>query len=528
MTVPSLDRPSEKHLEKWAYALLLVGTLLRISFFYVATNNGGDAMARATTTAKWLEHPSLSLDFVGPHWLPIHFWMMAFLAVLVRNVELGCRLLSLLFGVLSLWLFWRLARDVYGIRAALLSLTLFVFYTLHIAYSTTSSSEATYLGLLLAGLLSFVLYRRTGSLGMLALAGISLTLDAGVRYEAWIFIALTAVLLLFTTAGEEFWSWAHFRGLMVFTITAGVWPIFWMIHQWRVHHNAFFAITHNTETIPASLAVNPAQAGLYQLLLTPGVILLTLTPLAVIGAAYALWLAIQESKARELAIIAVGFAVIQFRSLVTGGLLAGARYTLTDGLFVALIAGYGLWRLWAKFTIVSYSAVLSATALVLVCNLALVTSLSAREGRYADKFRSISPLLQYQVQVDHVGKFLLPRLAPTDRVVIDTYNDDSNIVAAAIGFPLVPHDRAFLASQTDPALVSQYIDAYQPRYVILSQDGVLRNYLRVPHNCPKSVRLNGLDYTCAFSDQIYQVYSVSYPVLTANTSRNFSDVHSTR
>src|SRR2546429_8048527 len=65
-------------------------TLFRsLSFTFFATNNGGDALARAATTAEWLKHPSLALEFAGLHWLPIHFWMMASLSLLVRNVTWG-------------------------------------------------------------------------------------------------------------------------------------------------------------------------------------------------------------------------------------------------------------------------------------------------------------------------------------------------------------------------------------------------------------------------------------------------------
>src|SRR5207245_6005407 len=103
--------------------------------------------------------------------------------------------------------------------------------------------------------------------------------------------------------------------------------------------------------LPDQLALTPSHAGLYQVLLPPGVILLTLTPLAVLGGFYALLLAVRESKARELALIACGFMLMHFRSFATGGILAGARYTLTDGILLALLAGYGLWRLGNKLGI---------------------------------------------------------------------------------------------------------------------------------------------------------------------------------
>lgn len=448
----------DARLTRWAVAFILAGILIRILFLFLATNNGGDALSRAAITAKWLQHPNLSLDFADPNWPPVHFWLMAGLSLLVRNVVLGCRLLSLLFGVFSVWVFWRLAREIYGERAALLSLVLFAFYSLHIAYSTTSSSEATYLGLLLAALLCFFIYRRANDLRWLALAGILLSIDAGVRYEAWVFIFLTALLLVFISGNNKFGSWRHFQSLLVFGLTAGIWPVFWMIHEWRTYGNPLFALSNNYASIPEQLAVNPAHAGLYQIILVPGVILLTLTPLVFLGGFYALLLAIREARTREIALLAIGFAFFQFRTIATGGSLAMARYTLTDGTLLALLAGYGLLRLLEKWPVCSYSSCVSLTAAIIVINLLVIIGFSIKETRFTDKFRSISPLLQYPTRIDEVGRFLRPRLKPSDAVVIDNYNTDSNIVASAIGLPLLSEGRAFLASRNNPAQVWNYIE----------------------------------------------------------------------
>ena len=507
---------ADERAEKWAVILLIVGTLIRILFFFFATNNGGDALARASVTAGWLQHPTWSLDFMGPHWLPFHFWLMAFVSLVVGNVALGCRLLSLMFGVASLWFFWRLARDQYGDCPAVLSLLVFVFYSMHIGYSTTSSSEATYLGLLLAGLLAFVTYRRTHNLGTLALSAACLAIGAGVRYEVWIFIFALTLLLVVVRGGDKLFSRRRARATLLFAVIAGSWPVFWMMHQWRVYGDPLFSVTHNAESVPRSLAIAPDRAGIYQILLSPGVILITLTPLAVLGAIYALGLAVKEPRGRELAIVAAIFLAIQFRGLIMGRLLATARYTLTDGVLLALLAGYGIYRLAEKFQLLSYGTVVTATAAIVICNLAAITYFSAHQNRFADKFRSVSPLLQYPVQIQDIGQFLRPRLVPRDELVIDTYNDDSNIVAAALGLPLLGHAGSFLASETDPELVSGYIQTQRPKYLVLSSQGVVRAFIPVPEGCQRLAQVHGLDLSCVYHNGVYQVYSVSYPQFASN------------
>lgn len=511
-----LDR--EQHMNRWVAGLLLLGAAMRVCFFFFATNNGGDALARAAITAHWLRRPTLALELGGPNWPPVHFWMMGAFSFVLRNPIVGSRLLSLVFGVFSLYAFWRLARNELGMHAAVLSLILFVFYCLHIGYSTTSSSEATYLGLLLASLLCFFAHRRRGSLWILSLGGVLLTIDAGIRYEAWVFIFLMGVVLLFSQGSDSFWSWNHLRKLLVFAATAGAWPVFWMVHEWNAHGQPFFALNNNYGLVADQLAQAPSHQGIYQLLLPPGVVLLTLTPLAVVGGAYALVLAVRETAVRALALIAVAFALIQFRTFASGGSLAMARYTLTDGTLLALFGGYGLFQLLRKFPICSYRRLLQVTIAIAVANLFAITYLSFKDSRYVDKFRSISPLLQYPRRIEQVRQFLGPHLKPSDPVVIDNYNTESNALAAAIGQPLASESPSFLASETSPARVWNFIEKDRPQYVIWADSGVLRPYMPLPSNCSSGVRVRTLEFSCVFQGEIYKVYTISYPLPSAAMS----------
>lgn len=517
-----LENQTDESWEKWGYALFLFGALLRIIFFFFATNNGGDALARAAVTASWLQHPTTALEFSGPHWLPIHFWLMALVSLAVGNVMLGTRLLSLIFGIFSLWAVWRITKDEFGVRPALLSLIIFTFYTLHLGYSTTSSSEATYIGLTLAGLLCFFAYRRTDDLRILALAGIVLTIDAGIRYEAWLFVGMIGVLLVVNSPKRAFLSKQHVTSVLVLACTATIWPVLWMIAQWRSHGDPLYGIHHNAESIASQIAVNPAHAGLYQFLLPPGVILLSLTPLAVAGSLYALYLAVRESKGRELAIIACGFILIQFKTLATGGMLAAARYTLTDGTLIGLLAGYGLYRLAALCPSLTYRTAAIATTAIMAINLVIVTKLSTGQNHFADKFKSISPLLQYPGRIQEVQQFLGSRLKSSDAIVIDDYNEEPNILAAAIGMPLIKGDRAFLASERDPSKVTRYLETVHPHYVIMAESGNLKPYLPLTQNCPGEAQLEGAHFTCIYQNQMYRVYSVSYPLAVAETAQVLS------
>src|SRR5215204_6259960 len=123
----SADNHSTK---KTLIALIAAGAVIRIASFFLSQDAGGDALARARITANWLQN--FHLEFHFDVWLPLHFWMMAALSTVLGNVELSCRLLSLVLGIASIPFVWALTREVGGHGPAIFSTILFVFYSVHI------------------------------------------------------------------------------------------------------------------------------------------------------------------------------------------------------------------------------------------------------------------------------------------------------------------------------------------------------------------------------------------------------------
>lgn len=498
---------SSSKAERW---LLGVGCGLRILFFLLSHGNGGDAFLRAAITAQWLQHPSLGLDFAGPRRPPLHFWLMALVAQIVPDILLACRLLSLTAGLVSLWLFWKLSRRLFGESAALLSLTVFVFYSLHIAYATTSSSEETYLAFLLGGLLGVFSFRALGRFRYLLAGGLSLTAAAAIRFEAWILIFGLGILFLLGQEGRRFPSGTYWKALSGYALTSGAWPIFWTIRSWILTGHAFYGLSDNKASIPGQLAVFPEHGALYEFALTPGVILVTLTPIAIIGTLYGVWLSFREKKGRGFALLVLFFAAFQFLTIATHGTIALARYTLTLGTLCAVLAGYGLARL-GEFFRLRRQTVLATLIVLMAANLALIVGLSRRPTRLGDKLRSISPLMQFAVHLEDLGTFLRPRLQSTDHLIIDNFNNETNLVSVVIGLPLLTGDRFFTADfDAKEANPFPYINSYHPRYAILSPWGTIGPTLGLPPACSEPWTVQGLNFRCLHENEIYRVYEISY------------------
>jgi hypothetical protein len=490
--------------------LLAVGCTLRVGFFFFSQNNGGDAFARASIASYWLQHPGLSLDFGGPRWPPLHFWLMALVAQIVPNVILACRLLSLAAGLVSLWLFWKLVSRLYADSAALLSIAIFAFYSLHIAYSTTSSSEETFVAFVLGGLLGVFSFRASGKYFALIAGGLSLTAAAAIRFEAWIIIFALGVIFLLGQETRRFPQIGYWKALFAYSIPSGAWPVFWTIRSWFISGNPFYGFADNRVSIPAQLAVNPAHNLVYELALVPGVILLTLTPVAVAGTIYALWLSIRKKYNPEFAFLVIFFAVFQLATIATHGTLALARYTLMLGTLCAVLSGYGLAELRRKLLLSRREAVPAVLIVVLAANLGLIVGFSTRGNAFEDKFRSISPLMQFPVHVEEVGEFLRPKIQPADRLLIDNYNDETNLLGVVVGLPLIPSDRALFVSDRDETDPFPYIIKQQPRFAILSERGALGAHFEMPKDCSLPFLLHEMEFRCIFSNDVYRIYEIKY------------------
>jgi hypothetical protein len=100
-------------------------------------------------------------------------------------------------------------------------------------------------------------------------------------------------------------------------------------------------------------------------------------------------------------------------------------------------------------------------------------------------------------------------MEPTDSVVIDDYNVESNVVADAAGLP-IPRTHAYLANTQNDIKVQDYIAAEKPRFLVYSDQGTLRRSLSLPSQCAEHTEIDGIGYQCVFSNQIYRVYELNY------------------
>jgi 4-amino-4-deoxy-L-arabinose transferase-like glycosyltransferase len=495
-------------------AIITVAIALRVLFFLLSSNAGGDAQARATRTAMWLAHPEQGLNYTP--WLPLHFVMMGGLARLLGNVELATRLLSLLGGATSLVPFYLLSRGLFGEFAAAVSLIVFACDPLQIGYSTTASSEASYVCLILTGLAFFFAFLRRNSLILLAASGAALTCAAGIRWEAWVLLFATSSILVMCHLLRAYTGAASpdkLTDLLVWVVTAGLWPMVWFFICWRSHISPFFYVSHNNAWVKEQIATVP-HSKLYQLVLPPGTLVLTLSVVGLFGALIGLWLSIRNRRSWLFSVMVIFLGLVQYYQMVSGGVMSFARYTIGIGALLAVISGFGLTEA-AKAIFRGNGLTRFMPALVgllVALNLGAVIVLSVVPSPVRDKFRSISPLLQFPRRIEEIAGFLRPRMNSTDRIIIDNFDDEAPAIAAAMNLPILAEDqgKAFLASHRISEARS-YLVTNHPRYIVYSPKGSLQTQFTLPERCgSQEVLVLQRSFKCVYENENYSIFESTH------------------
>ena len=504
---------------KWA---LLLGGCLRALFFLIANNNGGDAVARAANIQGWMSHPSFSSPVA--HWGPVYFYLAGTLGFLLKDAELAGRLLSLICGIASIYLVYRLTRLLSGQAAATLSAFICALAGLHIGYSTTSSSEIPYLFFLLTGLVGFFEYKTSGNFPPLIWGAICFSVAAGIRYEAWLFFPVLCLLLV--GRPTNFFHGGLLRGrrglgLALFVLLGGAWLISWSAFSWVKWGDPLYAV-HVNKTLIQEQSPDALRPLPYRLSLPVGVLLLSLSPLPFLGALYAIAACRKQALARQFIFLSTTFGVAQFIEFWRGAAISNARYTLTLFMLATILSGMGISEFCRTLRLASASRLKKWVFVTLA--LTQVAILSGSESRipYNEKLASVSARLRYPHYLKDAAQSLKPRLKPTDAIILDSNNFEDNIFAHALGLPLNTGGRVLVGWATNGEALEEFVRVHHPRFLVYSDGGVLRLYLDLPAQCAQEERVRDMRLDCFYSNAIYRVYRIRYsgdPGLSATLER---------
>lgn len=511
------ELPGEKPSKALAW-ILLAGAALRVLFYFLSDNNGGDAVARAQAVAAWMQHPTIQASNIAT-WGPVYFYLAAPVAWLLGDAELATRLLSLATGTGLLWIIYHVGRILGDEESARLSTLIVALSGLAIGYSTTSSSEALYLFFLLAGFWGWLEYLRNERTVALVAGALSLAVSSGIRYEAWIFLPALSLLLLNSPRDlfrADFWSSRRLRAILLFCLLAGSWAFFWSAYSWFQHGDPLYSIRSNVEYVHEALAQQSSAGRVdpsiyYELALPAGVLLLSLSPLPCMGVIYGMASSARYPLARRYLIVTMYFLGVLHLQIFRQATIAMARYILTAVVLFAVLGGLGLTAYRRRLSPNRSRAFNALVLTSMVLTQAGILTLSEMRTSVSEKMASISPRLRYQHYLTDVTRELRNRLEASDAIIIDEYKDEGNIVAHALGLPLMLSERALLVFPESGKEIPSFLERRHPKYMIYADLGMIKRTMRMPEGCSTGELASGVRFRCLYANQVYKLYVLQYP-----------------
>ncbi|WP_426754288.1 ArnT family glycosyltransferase [Myxococcus sp. Y35] len=414
----AVPAPQNEPSTRLLVGLLLVATLVpRLAVFFVNENLFGDAVVRTELAERWFRAPHLITAYGDGAYQfgPLHMYLVG-AALSVFDREVAGRVVSLLFGVLSVVPLFVLTRRLFGWRAGVVAGLSFAAWGMHMQFSTTACSEAVSLFFMLA---TFAFYAEgvdENRFSPLFLAALMLNLACALRYDAWMYIPLLTLALCFSSPDKV----AALTRAVGFGLVCLPFPLLWMQGNELLHGNPFFPVMavedFHRNWVQSSLG-SGSNIGwrLQQLVFWPGIAVITLSPLvAILGIAGMVraWKARPDTRWLVAAAV-VPAAYFTFRAAVLLTFVPLGRFTVTQVALVPVFVAFGFaWLVGSRGGPAVRKALVGVTAVVAVAvPVAMGLYTFRSEGPLQNTMRPVSPTSTNPVALMQVAKFLKSEVA---------------------------------------------------------------------------------------------------------------------
>jgi len=418
--------------------LLLVAALVpRLVVFPVNENLYGDAVARTEMAERWLGEPRLIRSFGDGAYQfgPLHLYLVGAALTVVDREHAG-RAVSLLFGVLSVVPLFALTRRFFGWRAGVWACLAFSAWGMHLQMSTTAASEAVALFLMLSVFALFAQALEENRFGPLFGAAMVLNLACAMRYDAWMYIPLLAVVPLLWRKDKV----AGATMAVAFGLLCLPFPLWWMQGNELAHGDPFYPVTYIDDFHRNWVASSGGGARDWWLRAQglgfwPAVALFTLTPgvalLGLVGMRRA-WR--ERPETRWLVLLAlVPTAYYTFRSAVLLDFLPLGRFTVTQVVVLLPFMMLGFLtcvRAWGEQVGRAIAGASIALAVVMPLWLGLYTFRA--EGGWRDTLRPVSPISTNPETVRRTASWLKMEVAQQGKSLV--LDSDDLYLDLQVGF----------------------------------------------------------------------------------------------
>ena len=440
---------------------------------------GADPDERIRVTANWLAMEGPRPIFPGNLWLPLHYYLIALSIIISKTIPLGPRLLHLIFGILTIFPFYKLVRLVFNNRVALISTLIFIFYPIHILCSIVTLSEGPFLFFLITSIYYFFRYRQRKDFQSLSLSCISLILASMIRYEAWLFIIIIPLLLFMDR---------RFKEGFIFLYVASIFPFLWLMPR---------PITYMMYAIsPSANGLSYQYGSLFHWLnLTIEYFSLPLVIFLILG----FFRSIRDRDKLRLLIMPLALLLF-FTYGVTRGVLT---YTVLKNIEFSLSFSI----LFIPFIVFGFDRLLNIRLLkILLIPIFLGFCIFYMTPRTLELIEGC----RYTPYVKEVGDYLKHNIGKDTKVLLNNYEYQSNHIPIYIGegidrFSISGRGRDF--GLWSSRSIMDYIISERPSYIVYSDEGELKilfneEYLLNPDS--------GISLRVVFESGPHKIYDCNY------------------
>ncbi len=334
-----------------------MGAALRIGYFGINVSNmdieGDEPWSKINLALRWMHAEQRVPDL---NFSPLHTYLIStFVFLNPAHFILLARLVSLVFGIAFIPLYFEVIKATFGRQIALYSAFFLALYPLHIHLSSVSLGETPAYFLLFASFYYLEAFRKKEKSSFLVISAFALNLAGMLRFECWLFVAFFPVLLL--AYGKSL------RQAGLFFALASIFPAAWLLLNYAQSGNPLaFAATTARVTHAQMNDIDFFRRGL-GFFKTLG---LTLT-LPVCGAALggvALSVRKKSPGLIFLLLLVPVFLIFEFRSLSGTYAYYISRYSLVLGLLCVPFAGVSLEYVCNRYRRPSLRAVVIITCVV--------------------------------------------------------------------------------------------------------------------------------------------------------------------
>jgi hypothetical protein len=320
----------KKHEDRYIYLLCGVLFALKLCLLPFTDIVDADAVSRIFIAQRWLDSPHLITEGV---WAPFHHYLNAAILFLTNSTITAPVIVQLLFSVATLLPLYFFTKRVFSPKGAIFTTIAYAVSPAVFRNSFMPLSETPYAFFVILSAYLLVKALQENKLIYFIYAGISITVAAGLRYEAWILIALFSGIILLHR---------QFKSMIVFWVFAMIFPAFWMIIGQLYHGDFLFGVAGayewNVELVGVNENVDSTEL-IKRYLFFPLSVFIHFHPIiSIITGGTLAYLLVKKQVTKDQLIWLIPFITVLISFVIkaeNGTLLLQHRFTISLILFIA-------------------------------------------------------------------------------------------------------------------------------------------------------------------------------------------------